>query len=156
MNYWFLAYQIAMIAVFIALAIIDFRTHKIPHYITWPALALSVVVNIAVGQWVALLVGLAVAIVAIVGFFIAGKGKGVGAGDVWLILLIGAVTGFPVVIPVIGAGVLMAGFVWIALRNIKTKHADRVRKEATALAPYVCIISVAAVAIPVIQSLTAR
>jgi leader peptidase (prepilin peptidase)/N-methyltransferase len=107
---------------FVVLSSTDLERHRIPNRLSYPAMAAGLAVCWA---WpdrseLAILVGLGAALAVGAVFFalglLAGRGAaGLGLGDIKLIILIGILAGWPLLVPAVFLGVLIAGVPAIAL-----------------------------------------
>jgi len=125
------------LAVFVVLSSTDFDRRRIPNKLTYPAMLAALVfcwawpdrsvADIALGA----AAGLAAAVVMVgLGILVGGGGLGLGIGDAKLILLLGAILGWPRFMPALLYGVLFAGIVAVAFL------ASRGRKSTFSYGPY--------------------
>lgn len=117
MNSTTLEYFYAVpIAIVVGVAIVtDLRSRRIPNTLTFPALAVALIVRIALQGWLGLGLALAGAFIAPAVLLLVHFGKGIGMGDLKLAAAVGAFFGpVPAVIAMLVSAVL-GGVIAIAL-----------------------------------------
>ena len=120
----------AFLLVYVALSSTDFDRRRIPNKLSYPAFVIAMAVSWAwpdrsVGD---VLLGTAVgagAAVVLVGFgaLLGGGGLGLGIGDGKLMILMGATTGWPGIMPALLYGILGGGVVAVVLLVTKGRGA---------------------------------
>jgi leader peptidase (prepilin peptidase)/N-methyltransferase len=135
--------------VFAVLSSTDYERHRIPNRLSYPAMAAALAFSWA---WpdrdvVDILLGLGAALAVGAFFFalglLAGRGAaGLGLGDIKLIVLIGLLAGWPLIVPAVFLGVLIAGIPAIAL--IVTGRS----RQLFAYGPYLSLGAVAVLLFP--------
>ena len=106
MTSWILA------AVVLAGAAADWRTRRIPNWLTLPAMTLGLIVNALDGRFTTAIMGLVVALGVYFAFFALGFR---GAGDGKLMGVVGAFLGWPDVATVIALVALLGGLAALAV-----------------------------------------
>lgn len=84
----------------------DLRWRRIPNYLTFPAIAIGLVLYLLTGGWKGLLLSLSGAIVAPSMLSLAHGGKGLGMGDIKLSMALGALLG-----PAVGAVAMLLSMI---------------------------------------------
>jgi leader peptidase (prepilin peptidase)/N-methyltransferase len=127
---------------FLVLSVMDIEHHRAPRILLVGGLALALASapwGPAAGlRWAligALAAGLPYLLLYIVAGWIYGRGKGVGAGDVWAAGLMGAVSGFPAVI----AALLAAAIVALAVAIALLLTGKRSRRDALPTIPFFAV-----------------
>ena len=93
----------------------DLRSRRIPNWLTVPAFAAALVVNIVVGRWGGLknsLLGTLLAFALLLPFFLL---RSLGAGDVKFAVALGAFTGPRALVDILIGSVFIAGIMALAL-----------------------------------------
>jgi len=108
--------NIIYIIILIIISIIDYKYYIIPTKLIYPAILLA----FALSYWtdtgiVNALIGASVGAVILSIPFLCTGGKGIGLGDIELIVFIGLITGFPGVLFVMLLGFMFGGIVAIVL-----------------------------------------
>jgi leader peptidase (prepilin peptidase)/N-methyltransferase len=108
--------NIVYIFILLVIAIIDFKYYIISNKLIYPAILLA----FALSYWtdtgiVNALIGASVGAVILSIPFLCTGGKGIGLGDIELIVFIGLITGFPGVLFVILIGFMLGGIVAVVL-----------------------------------------
>jgi len=122
-------WQWALVLVLLIAVITDLRSHRIYNWLTFPAMGLGLLLNLVMGGLPGLLSSLAGAGLAAVVFLLLYLFAKMGAGDLKLMVAIGAWLGYPlivvVMIDVALAGGIIAllfalryGALWSVLRNL--------------------------------------
>ena len=112
----------ACLLVLVALSSTDFDRRRIPNTLTYPAFAVALALCWAwpdrtVGEMLLGAGAGVVAAMALVGFgvLLGGGGLGLGIGDGKLIILMGAMIGWPGVFPAVVYGILLGGLVAVVM-----------------------------------------
>lgn len=120
----------AFVLVLVTISSTDFERRRIPNKLTYPAFLVALalcwawpdrsVQDILLGT----AVGVAAAVLLVgLGVFFGGGGVGLGIGDGKLMILMGAMTGWPGILPALFYGVLGAGLVAVVLMVTKGRGA---------------------------------
>ena len=105
----------------------DLRSRRIPNWLTVPALAVGMVLNVAVGHWTGLkdsLVGAGLGLVLLLPFVLL---RSLGAGDWKLAGALGAFTGPGALVDLLLGSVLVAGLMALALVIYKRRFLQTIR-----------------------------
>lgn len=102
--------------VFALITVVDYETHYIPNVLIFPAILASLALSFVhpLFPWISAAVGAALGGALMGILYLAGRRlyqKGLGYGDVWLAILIGAVVGLQAVLYSLMAGVLLGGVI---------------------------------------------
>jgi len=108
--------NIIYIIILIIISIIDYKYYIIPTKLIYPAILLA----IALSYWtntgiINALIGASVGVAILIIPVLCTSGKGIGLGDVELIVFVGLVTGFPGILFVILIGFMLGGIVAVVL-----------------------------------------
>ncbi len=116
LPWWASAVYLALLAAMVVLAATDLEQRRLPHVVLYPLVAgslLFVPFNPALDPPNALIgAGVAVAFLGVTGLFIAG---GVAAGDLYLVVPIGLLSGWPDVFTAVFTGALLSALAGIGL-----------------------------------------
>ena len=115
-----LTYPAAATACALVGSIFDVKSRRIPNFITMPAFLFGLVLHLALGGWRQLLSSLAAGIICGLVFLVFYLAGGMGAGDVKLILAVGAIAGlshvaYLLVLTALSGGVM--AIVWAMARG---------------------------------------
>jgi prepilin peptidase CpaA len=115
-----LTYPAAATACALVGSIFDVKSRRIPNFITMPAFLFGLVLHLALGGWRQLLSSLAAGIICGLVFLVFYLAGGMGAGDVKLILAVGAIAGlshvaYLLVLTALSGGVM--AIVWAVARG---------------------------------------
>jgi len=113
----------SVLAVTVVAAVIDFRTHKIPNWLTVPAVLSAILLRILLGGWAgakASLEGVGLALVLLLPLVLL---RALGAGDWKLMGAVGAFLG-PVMLLFILFGSIMASGLMAAVEMARTKRVE--------------------------------
>jgi prepilin signal peptidase PulO-like enzyme (type II secretory pathway) len=132
---WFL------ISIFTIIFIMDLRWYVILDAITWPAIVVILIINLALGfSWLGLLISATIGVSFFLLQFIVSRGLWLGGGDIRLGLLLGVALGWPYIVAAIflayGLGALVG--LWL----LATK-----KRQANSLIPLGTFLTVAALII---------
>ena len=120
----------ACLLVLVAVSSTDFERRRIPNVVTYPAFVVAMALcwawpdrsvgNVFLGAGV----GLAVGVVLVgLGIVLGGSGMGLGVGDGKLMLLLGAMIGWPGIMPALLYGMILGGVVAVTLLVRKGRNA---------------------------------
>lgn len=130
---------------------LDYKKHIIPLVVTIPALFFALLyqgffLDNIIGALQGLAAGAVVSLLMVTGRLLIYKNIDVGGGDVWLFLVLGALIGWPLIIPVYIIGTFFMSLItlilWINLKYIK-RQGKRFIKLSFPVAPYYCFIALA-------------
>jgi leader peptidase (prepilin peptidase)/N-methyltransferase len=120
----------ACLLVLVAVSSTDFERRRIPNVVTYPAFVVAMALCWAWPDrsvWDIFLgagVGLGVGIVLVgLGIVLGGSGMGLGVGDGKLMLLLGAMIGWPGIMPALLYGMILGGVVAVVLLVRKGRNA---------------------------------
>jgi leader peptidase (prepilin peptidase)/N-methyltransferase len=127
---------VVLSALLLALSLVDFRAHRLPNTLLLALLAWAVIQALWLGRPSLIMAGLGLLIGLALFMLIALLGRGaMGAGDVKLAAVLGAVVGYPLILPALLAGILAGGAA--AILMLLTRRAGR--KDYMAYGPYLAL-----------------
>jgi prepilin peptidase CpaA len=98
-----------LLALLLPAALMDLSRHRIPNYLTYPALLAGLGWGFASGAWAGLGNHLLGALAAALPLFLMFMGGSLGGGDVKLMAAVGAIVGFPSAINALIASIMVGG-----------------------------------------------
>jgi len=123
-------------ALLLALSLVDFRTRRLPNALLLVLLAWAIAQTVWLGQPALPFAGLGLLVGGGLFLLVALVGRGaMGAGDVKLAAVLGAVLGFPAVVSALLFGTIAGGVAALAL--LATRRAGR--KDFMAYGPYLAL-----------------
>lgn len=149
-NWGFVPVLLAWVSAAVALSVIDVRHHRLPDQIVWTMYPVTLLGLVAAGlidrEWnlISALVGALMWFVVLAGIRLFSRGRGMGAGDVKLAPLLGALLGW------LGVGVaafgLVLGFVLGAVVGVVLLAAGRAgRRDRIPFGPFLLVGALTAV-----------
>ncbi|MDI3323805.1 A24 family peptidase [Pontibacterium granulatum] len=134
-----LAYQtydlstVILLVVLMVASVVDFRCHKIPNWLTFPALILGLALQTIFLGWIGgsnALLGAATGLAVLLPIYLLG---GMGAGDVKLMAAVGTFVGWETTVLSAAYGVCLAGLYGILLVTVKREWMASIQRYAVSI-----------------------
>ncbi len=127
---------LVIVALLATITLVDLHVHQIPNALVLVLLGWALVQAFVFGQPAPLAAGLGLLVGGGLFFLMAVAGRGaMGAGDVKLAAALGAVLGWPAVLPALLYGIIAGGFAALLLLLLRRAS----RKSAFAYGPYLAL-----------------
>lgn len=102
-------YYLILLALLVPAAFMDMRSHRIPNYLTYPAMLAGLVLGLAAGGTYGLGIHFAGLLAGGIPLYLMFLGGSLGGGDVKLMAAVGAIVGFPSALNALIASILVGG-----------------------------------------------